>query len=160
MSDDIQIEKEEDIENKLKKIKEQLKKCRKEKEEYLLGWQRTKADFINARREEEKQREKTVRLANQMLIYELLTVLDSFDLALKQSENKGYQLIKKQLDDTLKKNGLEPIDCLGKKFDPSLHEAAEEVQSREKSGTIINEIQKGYLLNGEVLRPSRVKVAK
>jgi molecular chaperone GrpE len=177
MTDDIKIEEEgKEPKGKLKKLKEQLKKCQKEKEEYLAGWQRSKADFINARKEEEKRHKKFMQYANQMFIYELLTILDSFDLALsdyesryknKKSSNsdevdqitKGYLLIKSQFEEVLKKHGLKPIKAVGEKFNPEFHESVAEIKSKKEKGTIVEETQKGYMLHDIVLRPSKVKIA-
>ncbi|PIS13365.1 MAG: nucleotide exchange factor GrpE [Candidatus Tagabacteria bacterium CG09_land_8_20_14_0_10_41_14] len=153
----------EEAKNKLKKIKEKLKRCQKEKEEYLSGWQRCRADFINARKDEEKKREEFIKFSNQIILLNLLPVLDSFDSALKHTEHKekrGFVLIKTQLDEILKKHGLEPIKSEGENFNPQFHEAAEEVESEKESGIIVEEIQKGYLLHEKVLRPSKVKIAK
>jgi len=162
--DDIKIENEEGADNKerkLKKLKEQLKKYKKEKEEYLDGWQRTKADFINARKDEEKRQEKLIKLSNQFLLTDILPVLDSFELAFKDTgKNKGFYLIKSQLESVLKKYGLEAIKAEGEKFDTRLHESVAEVESDKESGTIVEEMQKGYLLHGDVLRAARVKIAK
>lgn len=164
--DNIKIEKDdgdERIESKVKKLKEQLKKCKKEKEEYLDGWQRARADFVNARKEEEKRQEHLIKLSNQFLLTDILPVLDSFELALKNLEeigNKGIYMIKSQLEDTLKKYGLEVIKTKDQKFNPEFHESVEEMKSEKKTGTIVEEVQKGYTLHKKVLRPSRVKIAK
>lgn len=166
MSDDINIEEEsQEPGDKLKKLKEKLKKCQKEKEEYLDGWQRAKADFINSRKEEEKRREELVKFSNFMLISEILPVFDSFDLAFSGKEeneksSKGFLFIKSQLEDILKKYGLEVIKALGEKFNPELHESVGEVESDKESGIVIEEVQKGYMLNGRVLRAAKVKISK
>lgn len=165
MSDDIKIEKEEDannnVDSKVKKLREGLKKCKKEKEEYLDGWQRAKADFINARKEDEKKQEKLVKFSNQFLLTDILPVLDSFELAFKDSEkDKGFYLIKSQLEDALKKYGLEIIKTESEKFNPEFHESVAEVESKEESGTVLEVVQIGYMLHGKVLRPARVKISK
>ena len=161
MSDDIQIELEnENEDDKLKKLKSQLKKCQKEKNEYLDGWQRAKADFINARKEEEEKRSKFSKFSNQLLITEILIVLDSFDIALKNEYDKGFDLIKSQLLSILEKNGLEIIKTGGEKFNPIFHESVEVVKSDLKEGEIVEEIQKGYVLNGKILRAAKVKISK
>ncbi len=149
-----------DLIEKMKKLQTKLKKYKKEKEEYLIGWQRTKADFINARKEEDKKREEFAKLSNQFLISELLVVLDSFDLALKNGDNTGFSMIKNQLDSILQKFGLETIKAMGKQFNPQFHEAIEEIESKEKNGTVIEEIQKGYTLHEKIIRAARVKIAK
>ena len=158
--DNITIEEDENSESKIKKIKEQLKTCQKEKEEYLDGWQRAKADFVNARREEEKKREEFVRFSNQVLILDILPVLDSFDLAAENIKDKGFYLVRNQIGDILKRYGLEVIKTKEEKFNPEVHEAIQEVESEKESGTIIEEIQRGYKLHNRVLRPAKVKVSR
>lgn len=148
------------IKDKLDRIKEELKKCQKERDDYLAGWQRAKADFINARKDEEKRREEFLKFSNQLIIADILAVLDSFDLALSHYESKGFYLIQAQLNDILKKYGLSVIKSAGEKFNPEFHEAVAEIESDKESGTIIEEVQKGYTLNGKVLRAAKVKIAK
>lgn len=162
ISNGIKIEKEgEEIADKIKKIKEHLKKCQKEKEEYLNGWQRAKADFINYKKDEEKNRENFVKWSNHILLTDILFVLDSFDLALQdEKKNKNLELIKVQLEDALKKHGLTQIKAIGEKFNPEFHESVGEIESSKESGIIIEEVQKGYLLHNKVLRPTKVKIAK
>ena len=69
-------------------------------------------------------------------------------------------MIRSQLEDTLKRRGLEAIKTEGQKFNPSFHEAMDEIVSDEDEGAVAEELQKGYLLNGRVLRPARVKISK
>ncbi|MDO8555306.1 MAG: nucleotide exchange factor GrpE [bacterium] len=176
MNDDeikIEDEGEENFEQKIKKVKEELKKCQKEKDEYLAGWQRAKADFINTKKDEEKNRAEFAKFSNQIIISDILLVLDSFDLALKDCEMKnhndeksvklakGFYLIKSQLDDILKKHGLAVIKALGDKFNPEFHEAIAEADLKEcETGIIVEEFQRGYTLYGKVLRPAKVKITK
>ncbi len=153
-----------DFHEKIKKLGEKLKKCQELKEEYLTGWQRAKADLINARKDDEKYNQEFAKFANFVLISDILPVLDSFDLALKGRDNsnftQGIILIKMQLEDVMKKYGLEPIKTIGEKFNLQFHEIVGETESKEEKGVIIEEVQKGYLLNGKVLRPARVKTSK
>src|SRR3989338_1105837 len=91
-----------EAEGKIKKLKEELKECRKKAEEYLAGWQRAKADFINARRDEEKNLEATAKYSNERLLYEIVKVLDSFEKALAEPEPEekwktGFERIRNQL---------------------------------------------------------------
>ena len=96
----------------------------------------------------------------------MINILDSFDLAILALERedkaeKGIYLIKSQLEDNLKKYGLEKvIVSVNQPFDPNLQEAIVAIESDKPSGTIVEEIEKGYLLNGKLIRPARVKVAK
>lgn len=141
---------------KLKKMREMLKICEKEKGEYLAGWQRAKADFINARRDEEKTRMEFTKFASEKLLREMLMVADSLE---KISSADGIAIYK-QLIDILKKEGVMQIDTKGKKFDPFYHEALERVDAdeKEKDGIVLEELQKGYTIHNRVLRPSKVKV--
>jgi len=147
---------------------DELSKCEKERDEYLDGWKRAKADLINYKKDEAKRFEAVIKFSNEGLILNLVNVLDSFDLALVALENKadskkekGLYLIRQQLEDILKQNGLERIIIsVGQLFDPSLQEAVAEIESDKQSGTIIEEVERGYLLNGKLIRPARVKVAK
>lgn len=153
-----------------KKPESELEKCERERDEYLAGWQRAKADFSNYQKDEARRSEEFAKWALAAFTNELLGILDSFDVALSQtkseSEKMGLKLIQKQLTATLEKYGLEPIPAeKGARFNPELHEAV----SQEPSGTsakegepedvILEEIQKGYMLNRRILRPSKVKVS-
>ena len=160
---------EEKKEENLEELKKQLLECQKQKEEYLAGWQRARADFLNHKKEEMERVSGLLVYAQEELILKLLSVLDNFDVAekklpedLKKDENvKGLLLIKNQLLDFLKGLGLEEIKSIGEKFDANLHEAVGETETEEKdSGVIFEEIQKGYTIQGRVLRPARVKISK
>lgn len=154
-----------DLALKIRKLKEDLKQCRKEKEEYLTGWQRMRADFVNARKEEIKQHEEIVRFAEQKIIIELLDIVSVFDRAFQGLDNKnpytlGFKHIQSQLMGILRDHGVEAIDSVGKAFDVALHAAVENipVDSKEKDGIILEEAEKGYMMHGKVIRPSQVKV--
>lgn len=154
-----------DFQGKIKQLQEKLKKCQELKEEYLNGWQRAKADLINARKDDERRNQEFVKFANAFLISEILPVLDSFDLACVEAEKdskfvKGVSLIKLQLENILRKYGLEPIKSVDEKFNLQFHEIIGEEESEKEGGIIIEELQKGYLLHGKVLRPAKVKVSK
>lgn len=147
--------------------KTDIEKLKKEKEEYFLGWQREKADFINYKNKEFERLKGTLCIAKESLFEEIIPVLDNFALAERsipeeeknKSSVKGLLLIKKQLEDSLKALGLEEIDSINKKFDPNFHEIIEEVEGSEP-GIIIEEAQKGYSFQGKVLRTSKVKIGK
>jgi molecular chaperone GrpE len=149
-----------------KELQEKLEKTEKEREEYLNGWKRVKADFINYQKDEAKRFKEIIDFSNQELIKDIIPVLDSFDLGISALEKegkveKGVYIIRTQLENVLKKRGLEKmIVSIGQKFDPALHEAISGIESSQPSGTIIEEVEKGYLLNGRVIRPARVRVAK
>ncbi len=151
---------EEKVEKKVKKIKNELKVCQKERAEYLAGWQRAKADYINFKREQEQKIADYYKFANEGLILELLPVLDSFEAALKHKNDEGIKQLYNQLKNILKNDGLEEIKAVGEKFNPELHEVIETIESDKGERIIIEEIQKGYKLHGKVIRPSRVKINK
>ncbi len=144
-----------------------LQECRKQKDEYLAGWQRARADFLNYKKEEIERMGEILKCAGEEFILKILPILDNLDLAekklpedLKKDDNvKGLLLIKTQISDFLKAQGVEEIKTVGEKFDPNLHEAVEQVEVKNKeSGVIIEEAQKGYKINGRLLRPAGVKV--
>jgi molecular chaperone GrpE len=143
-----------------------LEKLEKEKAEYLDGWKRAKADFINYKKEEMKRLEDVARYGSEDLIKELVVVLDNFDLGLRALEKsgpveKGIYMIRAQIEDILRKRGLEKIRIMpGDKFDPSLAEAVAEVESDSPPGAVVEEIEPGWRLYDKILRPARVKVAK
>ena len=148
--------------------KKKLAECQKEKDEYLKGWQRARADFLNYKKEEAERVKGILKYANEDLVFKILPILDNFEKAgesvpddLKDNQYlKGILQIKIQLRDLLKNQGVKEIESLGKKFDPNFHEVVEEVEKEGESGTIIEEIQKGYLIEDKLIRPSRVKVIK
>jgi len=145
-------------------LKEQMAKLEKEKEEYLNGWKRAKADSINQQKDELKRMEEIMKFANADIIKDLLLVLDSFELSLLATKDpeakKGIEIIYSQLEKILNKQGLEKIKALGEKFDPALHEAMLQEESDKESGTILEEMVKGWKLNGKVIRPTKVKISK
>jgi len=153
----------------LKETKKKLKKCQKLKEEYLAGWQRTRADFLNYKKQEMERLKEIMEYSSQDLILKILPILDNLEKAKTQIPSdfkdnewvKGISQVRIQLQDFLKKEGIEEIETIGKKFDPNFHEALEKIQvENEEPGKVIKEIQKGYTLNGKVIRPAKVKITK
>ena len=145
---------------KLKKLRAELKACQKEKAEYLAGWQRAKADFINARKDEEKSREEFLKFAEARVLKDFLAVADSLELALKLKPSEGMGQIYSQLLEILREHGAQPMEVLGKIFDPSEEEALEKVEvgEPEKDGVVLEVLAKGWRLRERVLRPAKVKV--
>ncbi|OGF65300.1 nucleotide exchange factor GrpE [Candidatus Giovannonibacteria bacterium RIFCSPHIGHO2_02_42_15] len=144
---------------KIKKLKEKLKSVEREKSEYLAGWQRAKADFINARKDEEKARADFLNYAKEAILRDFLQVADSMELALK-AKLPGVGEIYSQMKDIYKTYGVKQIACLGQKFNPVEHEAIaeEEVSEEDKDGVVAEEFQKGWMINDKVLRPAKVKI--
>lgn len=156
----------------VKKLKEEIKACRKEREEYLAGWQRAKADFINARKDEEKARASFVKFANEGLIADLLPVVENFERAMGNKEvwekadknwRVGIEHIAGQLKKTLADNGLKEIaPKVGEPYRSARDEAVAHipVDTTEKNNVIIEVMEKGYELNGKILKPPKVKVGE
>jgi len=163
----------------IEELKKQLEECQKLKEEYLAGWQRARADLLNYKKEEMERIGELVDYATEELILKILPILDNFEIVeqkipedLKNDNNiKGLLQIKNQILDFLKSQGVEEIKSVGQKFDPNFHEVVEDVpvealakegveEKDKESGIIFEEIQKGYKINGRLLRPARVKVTK
>ena len=146
-------------------IKKQLGEETKKVNEYLDHLQRLQAEFDNYRKKAEQERQGIMKQANHGLIQKFLGILDSFELAFKNRKEddefaKGMKLVFLEIYLTLEKEGLKKIDCLGKKFDPKLHEVMLQEESEQEEGTIIEELQKGYMLNDRVIRFSKVKTSK
>ena len=126
---------------------------------------RLQADFENFRRRTSKEREELANVVTQDLLKSMLPILDNFDRAMaaeqKDSESfqKGVEMIYTQLHETLKNDGLEPIETAGQKFDPNFHQAVMRVENPDlEDDTIAQELQKGYIVKGRVIRPSMVQV--
>ncbi len=137
-------------------------------EELTNDLKRMTADFSNYRKRNEAERNEFAKFAKADLIAKLLDVLDGYDRALAtvpdevkgQPWVEGMWLVERKLRSILDAEGLEPIDSLGKPFDPYLHEAVAYIESDEPEGTVIQEHQKAYRLHDRVIRPALVTVAK
>jgi len=146
----------------------EITKLQEKVAELTAGWQRTQADFENHKKKSLEERSKLIKSANSDLIYELLPILDNFQLAAKhlpgELENnnwaQGVQQIEKQFEEILNQSGLTKIETIESEFNPELHEAVGEVKSDKKEGTIIEEVLAGYKYDNIVLRPAKVKVAR
>ena len=137
-----------------------------EKADLLDRLLRKQAEFDNFRRRTEREREEYLDFAAMEAIRPLLGLLDDFERALKAAPAdggefvKGIELIYNRFADTLKKLGLEPLESVGKKFDPNLHHAVQKAESDEVAeDTVLEEYQKGYNYRGKLLRPAMVKVS-
>jgi molecular chaperone GrpE len=162
---------EENASETIKKLREKLKKVESEKQEYLTGWQLAKADFINARKRDEADRTEFIKFANGQLIYDLIPVLEHWDMALNHKESWekadknwriGIESIFAQLKKALADNGLVEMDPVGEKFDHAKHEAIsyEPVADEKLNHSVLAVIQKGYSLNGRILKAAKVKVGE
>lgn len=135
----------------IKKLRERLKKAVEEKQEYLEGWQRSRADFANYKREEAGLNADKERRITADLIESLLPALDSLELSLKHGASKETALVQKQFVDALGKLGVEKFGAAGEKFNPHIHEAlagdGEMIKSVERSG---------YKTGETIIRPAQV----
>ena len=137
-------------------------------EELTNDLKRMTADFANFRKRNEADRTEFAKFAKADLIAKLLDVLDGYDRALStvpdelkgQPWVEGMWLVERKLRTVLESEGLEPIDSLGKPFDPYLHQAVAYIESDEPEGTVIEEHQKAYRLYDRIIRPALVTVAK
>lgn len=153
-------------EQELLKLKEDAQKG-KESWDKLL---RLQADFDNTRKRLEREKQDFIKFANESLILELLNILDDLErvvnLAESKSEDmpaflKGVEMILAHIYEMLKEHGVKPIDAEGKVFDPNYHEALMQVENKDlPEHTVVEEMQKGYLLNDRVIRTAKVKVSK
>jgi molecular chaperone GrpE len=174
--DDISFVEEQEIGSSLKsksekKLRDELAQCQNEKQEYLEGWQRAKADLINFRRDSDEARKKMAQLATEDLIAQLLPVLDSFDMAFRNktaweeaplSWRTGIEYIYSQLLSVLQSHGLVQLNPIGETFDPRLHDSLETVpvQTDADAGKVLDVIQKGYMLYDRMIRAARVRVGE
>jgi molecular chaperone GrpE len=155
-----------DLKAKLKDMQKKLKVSEKEKLEYLTGWQRTKADFVNATRRAEEERSHVHKYASEGVIEDVIPVLDSFESALASKEvgqwRDGFSRIHSQLLSVLKSRGLEIIDQVHVPMDPRMHEAIQMSASvpEHPPNTVVGILQKGYKLHDKVLRPAKVIVTE
>ncbi len=147
-------------------MKEKLAAAERQRDEYLSGWQRAKADFVNYKKDEMKHLQEIAQYGNEELMKDLVSVLDNFDLGLRAMEKagpveKGVYMIRSQIEDILKRKGLQRVSVkVGDGFDPSIAEAVAMAESDKPPGTILEEIEPGYKLYDKIIRPARVKVAK
>ncbi|GMQ94974.1 MAG: nucleotide exchange factor GrpE [Patescibacteria group bacterium] len=171
-NEDVTIEAiEEDPAGSIKKLREKLKSCTKEKREYLEGWQRAKADFINAKKGNEARVKELSDFAKEELITDILPAIDSFEMAFADTKTweaveknwrKGIEYIHSQLLAALESNGLKQTDPRGETFNPALHSSVELVKTNTKAddGKVVEVVQKGYELNGKIVRAAKVKVGQ
>ncbi|MEE9525701.1 MAG: nucleotide exchange factor GrpE [Candidatus Woesearchaeota archaeon] len=138
---------------------EKKKNKKQDIQEITLLLKKVQADFENYQKRSEKEKQDFVEYSSQNTITELLPILDSFDHALKHSDNKDIKALYDQLWNLLSSKGLEKIKALDKKFDPYLHEALMQEKSDKEEGIVLEELQTGYKFKDNVIRPTKVKVS-
>jgi len=157
------------LNSKLKQLKEEIKSIDLETSTYLDHLKRLKAEYENYKKRAIKERRQLVLWAVEDLVKELLPVLDNLERAIDSSSSsqnfsslaEGIQLVSGQFKSVLEKKGLEEIKAKGEQFDPYLHEAIMQVESKDYSDNlVVQELRKGYKFKDKVLRPSMVKVNK
>lgn len=171
-ADDVVVDDESEVSEVLiKKLKEKIKTLEKEKQEYMDGWQRERADFINYKKRIENEKIEIIKYANEKLLEEIIQVLDSFEMAFANKEvwekvdktwRIGVEYIHTQLIKILDENNFKTMNPLGEKFDPNFHVAVEHILTDdEKKDGIITEVKKkGYILNDRVMKAPQVVVAE
>lgn len=156
------------LEEKILTLEAELKQSKDQANEHFAHLQRLQAEFDNYRKRTQKEKEETVRYAAERIIEAMIPILDNFERAVNSTKAnqdfnafaQGIEMISKQMQNTLAKEGLTVIEAVGQPFDPKLHEAVLQVESAEYPGnTVVEELQKGYYLKEKVLRPSMVKVS-
>lgn len=160
---------EEDLKKTLKKIRADLKACKKEKEEYLTGWQKERADFVNYKKQEEDRKTMFSESMRERILGRFLSVMDSFNMAFANKEawakvdenwRKGVEYIYSQMNTVFEEYGVKPVGELGESFDPNIHQSLEMIPTdkKEQDHKIAEVTQIGYKLGERVLRPARVNV--
>lgn len=173
--DDVDFEPEDEmgdlgaVQAKLKKVRNELKEAQAKRDEYLAGWQRAKADAINDKRDAMMTATRVVERAKDAFVEDVLPALDSFDMAtaseswdaVAEEWKSGMGRIQNQLIDALQKNGVSRFGKSGEKFDPSRHEAVQEVEDGSgESHTILKVLRHGYVAGERVVRPAQVIIRK
>src|SRR3989344_1355360 len=160
---------EEDLKKTLKKLREGLKVAKNEKEEYLTGWQKERAEFANYKKGENDRKAMLSESMRERILTRFLSVMDSFNMAFANKEawekvdenwRKGVEYIYGQMNTVFDEYGVKPIGEIGEKFDPNIHQSMELVPTDQKEldHTVSQVIQKGYKLGERVMRAARVNV--
>ncbi|MCX5779173.1 MAG: nucleotide exchange factor GrpE [Elusimicrobia bacterium] len=148
-------------------LRQSLEDKKKQSDDYYDQLLRMKAEFDNYRRRTEKERSTHISWGKEEILLKQVSILDILEQALastKTSMNvesilQGLEMITREFVRMLSSEGITEMECAGKQFDPALHEAFEQVASDQPEGTIVAVLQKGYMMNGRVVRPARVQVA-
>jgi len=154
---------------KIRKLREEIEKLRKERDEYLTGWQRAKADYVNQSKIYLEEKMELMRSAAGKTIATILPSLDTYDLArvnevswnaVDANWRMGIEYIFQQLLTSLESEGLKKFGKMGDSFDPTLHQSIEAIPVSDKirDSTVVAVLQSGYMLHEKVIRPARVNV--
>lgn len=172
LPEDVELEADEEevsVQNKLQSLRKKLTQCDEEKRMYLEDLARVRADFLNSKRRLEEQLARDKERSVDKLLFELLTLVDSFDTAMADKAlwetvderwRLGVEAIHAKLLGTLKSNNVIPLDALGHSFNPEEHEAVSgvSVENLDEVDTVVTVLQKGFKRNDTILRPAKVVV--
>src|SRR3989344_1730823 len=152
--DDSVVE-EENSREQIKKLKEKLAVAEAKAKEYLDGWQRSQADFVNLRKRDEEAKKEFMKFVSLEVVKDLIPVLDALSLG-------NNEPVYKLLMQTLGKYGLEESNPVGEKFNPEFHEAIGVIPTdkKEDDHKILEVVQKGYILAGKIIRPAKVRIGE
>jgi molecular chaperone GrpE len=155
------------LKQKVTKLEAALKEKTKLEETYLNQLKYARADLENIQKHVHRRIDEGITREKENLIMQILTIAEELDIVLNEARKaknptllEGMEMIRKKLWKVISCEGLCPIEAIGKPFDPNLHDAVQEVETCDYPvGVIVEEIKKGYLINGKVFRPCLVKVA-
>ena len=153
--------------NKVAELETSLEEKTKLEETYLNQLKYARADLENLQKHMQSRIDEGIAREKERMIVQMLPVAEEIDLALEVAKKtgdptllEGIEMVRRKLWKALSCEGLCPIEAVGKPFDPHMHEAVQKVGTSDyPDGTVVEEVRKGYLLNGKVLRPSLVKVS-
>lgn len=174
--DDIEIEAEDAPESnthekilaKLEKLKGDLKKCQAERQEYLDGWQRMRADVANMKRDQVQGASRMEAALKEEIITDIIPILDSFDMAMRgekwnsvdEAWRKGVEYIRAQCLGVLEKHGVTTFGAVGETFDPNIHDSIQEIEDTSSAThTIVRVARGGYRTSERLIRPAQVVIA-
>ena len=139
----------------VKRLRGKLKKAIEEKQEYLEGWQRSRADFVNYKNQEASLLDQKEGRLKAEIIEALLPALDTLELSLKHEDSDSLKMLEKQFLDSLKHIGIERFGAVGEEFDPTRHEAL----AKNSEDHIVTEVKRsGYKINDHIIRPAQVVI--
>lgn len=155
------------VESRIAELESQLAQARQEATDNWTKYLRERAEMDNFRKRQERVSADRVLQQKKALFHKLLGVMDNVERALlyqdtldREGLQQALRMMQWQMNEVLRSEGLSPVQAVGESFNPYLHEAVEAVEDSDKpEGTIVEEVQKGYMLGEETLRPSRVKVS-
>jgi molecular chaperone GrpE len=167
-NDNQSVAADQDLPQTLPPEQQEIEALKRERDDLFDRLLRKQAEFENFKKRMDRDKSEYAQFASADLMKEMLNALDSFDLAIRNAAAeanggnmlRGFELIHKQLQDTLTRFGLKPLEAKGKKFDPNFHQAVSTKATNDvEENTIVDEMRKGYTLNGRLLRPAMVTVS-